>query len=401
MRDLQSGSTSYTTLEGAISAISNGSSGTIKLTSNTTDSSNARIANGKKITLDTQGYTLTKTHYPIYVGNKQGTSTGTLTLKGGGVVQGTSASATSGIIEVTIESWGTLIIGNCTVKNNGAGSGTKTAIQVKGGNTKNSTSAEIVSNLTLNNGAVVQSTVSSSQTGNCIGIWIAGTNCNVTINEGATVKAVNKSSGRAIAIRGIYTDGAQGNVGDYTKTTGTLTIKGGTISADTSSGTGGASGILMTGNSDWGDNKNSLAVNIEGGTISAKTADNSSYAYAPIAMAKNYSTGNLTISGGTISTGTCITSIYFASTGKIAMSGGTVKNTASEGKGIHIAETSAKASTFSGGTITSQSYCVYTKSIANTTFSGTNCTSPLSTAIRGADDYDKKITISAGTIIRT
>ena len=129
----------YATLATAYAAI--GTSGTIKVEKNNTDSSTFTVANGKTITLELNGKTITRTSKSIIV-----SAGGTLIINdtpGNGVIQ-TATDGTNTLANL-ISNSGTLTVNNGTIHNLGHASSSWYAINgasgttnIKGGKIKSS-----------------------------------------------------------------------------------------------------------------------------------------------------------------------------------------------------------------------------------------------------------------------
>jgi len=145
----------------------------------------------------------------------------------------------------------------------------------------------------------------------------------------------------------------------YNEPTGTIEITGGTVENTASNANARAIYNASTG-----------AVSISGGTVSATTG---------IAVF-NYSTGKITVSGTakvtSANTSTTSGTISIASSGtataeRLAITGGTVENTASNANARAIYNASTGAVTISGGKILAKDgYAVYKNSTGTTTLTG-------------------------------
>lgn len=306
-----SGSNYYKTLAEAVAAASSGN--TIKVLKSHTDSSSVTLS--KNITLNTNGYTITKSSYGITVNSGY-----TLSITGSGKIT-TSAS------KHLITNRGTLNLSSATLARTG-----------------NNTSYYPILNYgtcTINSG-----TVSA--------VYIAINNDGGTVNvKGGTVKATGDSGG---ALKSAIT------VGIYSWY-GTLNISGGTISATNYGSGAGTRGISGDGHK----------CTISGGTITA-SAPNNAIAVEIWANSAGV-TSSITVSGSpTISATTteangyiraisigCDSSSYtHAST--LSISGGSITAQNSAGCtsscGVYV-EGSTANMTVTGGTITGSAYGFY------------------------------------------
>jgi hypothetical protein len=236
-------------------------------------------------------------------------STGKITVSGT-TTKVTSANDTSGY--------------NRTIYLANSGTATTARLEITGGTVENTSSGDAVYNDSTGGVTISGGTVSSL-------LYSIGA---VTISGGTVSRESNWGSG-TVTISGGTVSGV------YNGSTGTINISGGTVS--------GTTGRAV-------ENNSTGAVNISGGTVSATTG------YAVY----NNSTGKITISQPAGAT-TKVTSanvtaaqgtIYIASSGsatadRLAITGGTVENTASNVDARAIYNAGSGGVTISGGTVSS------------------------------------------------
>jgi hypothetical protein len=249
-------------------------------------------------------------------------STGLITVSGDALV--TSANAS------TSTSYGTIYLAN-------AGTATDVRLNITGG------------------------TVENTATGNGTAVYNASTGT-VTISGGT----ISATTGTAV----------------YNYSTGTVTISGGTVSATTGNAVyNGSTGLITVSgdavvtsantSSPYGtihlaSSGTSVRLNITGGTV-----ENTATSSIGIAV-YNYSTGAITISGGTVSATTGY-AVYNYSTGAITISGGTISATT----GHAVFNGSTGAVTISGGTVSATTgYAVYNYSTGTVIISGGTVSGP-------------------------
>ena len=230
----------YPTLAAAYAAVSGSvgsKNGTIVVERDNTDATTFVVASGDKITLDTNGKTVTKTLTGI-------TNSGELTIDGDGTIQ-TAEATSSNLFTNFIETSGTLNINGANIIHNGIqGTGSWTTIAATTG-TVNVYSGEIISRLT--EGA----TTNSRYNGDAVS---GGANINVSggIISGRSEAILVGSTGNLTITGGIMSSELQA-AAIYFNSTGNIDMTSGEIN-------GYDEGICLAANT-------SGIISIKGGTI--------------------------------------------------------------------------------------------------------------------------------------
>lgn len=289
------------------------------------DFNHAYSSNINKLTINTNGKTLTKIGTPIK-------NSGPMFITGSGTIQSSTDSTKA--IATVIENSGTLTINGATIKHNGTTSGTYKAIA----NVASS------STTTVNSGNVIEEySLETTGTGNGYAIYsdVAST---ITINGGTVSSKTNKTGNAAIEAYGtnktsIYvyggtvesvTDAVHVTSGASGSTTASLIqAEGGTI-------TGGRYGIFY-------DTGTTAVLRVNGATV-----------YGGTSGVINYGTGETLLMTGTIDGANA--AITTASTAPVSIKGGTIKGST----GI-LNETVAKVTIYTG-TIDSTNYGIHNRS---------------------------------------
>ncbi len=241
----------YATLATAYAAI--GTSGTIKVEKNNTDSSTFTVANGKTITLELNGKTITRTSKSIIV-----SAGGTLIINdtpGNGVIQ-TATDGTNTLANL-ISNSGTLTVNNGTIHNLGHASSSWYAINgasgttnIKGGKIKASLASGATSTKngrclytasgTMN---VSGGTIESSTFG--IHLWASTGTINIsggTITAGSNAINISTSSGTALTGKLNITGGTLISTGSAAVST---TSTGGTVIGTSGGGVSRTSPVIQ------------------------------------------------------------------------------------------------------------------------------------------------------------
>ena len=411
---------------GTFSQVSNDSTGTVTINSGTF----SQVSNNSTGTVTINGGTVSATSNRTAVYNSRGKIT----------VSGTTTKVTSANTnKETISNYGEIEMTGGTVENTAGGitimNNSTGAVTISGGTVSATTDHAAVYNDSTGKITVSGTTTRVTSATSFFGVIYNNRNGEIEITGGTVENtatgpavsggsgAVTISGGTVSATTGTAVSGGSVTISDGTvsATTGTavsggsVTISGGTVSATTGTAVNSTGKITVSGTTTKVTSANVTSsagtivvassgtateerLAITGGTVE-NTANNAS-----ARAVYNASTGAMTISGGTVSA-TNGNAVNNNSTGAITINGGTVENTAASANARAVYNNSTGAMTISSGTVSANTgVAVYNNSTGKITVSGTatkvssaNVTSTSGTIY----NYGGEIEMTGGTVENT
>lgn len=322
----------YETLESAFNKTNSGE--TIKVQKNVTDETVPTLAEGKTITLDLNGNTITRN-------NKRITNNGNLTItdtKGNGSIKGSERIITNnkeliitGNLEINSNATSTTtIINDGFLEVNGATISSTNNRAITNANTVSTARVTIKSGTISSKQAAIYNYDSSQNTIETPAVKIENGTIESTNNH-----AVYNRKGMVYITGGTFRTNTTTTINNAGN--GTIEMTGGTVTSTTLYGINNSGdtadkegiinirgGTIRSTNSYAVRNTSIGTINISGGTIIGENAN----------AVRNNSTGIINITGGEMKSETK-EGVYNYSNGTINMSGGTVKSNASSGFTIY------------------------------------------------------------------